>query len=87
MSDVRFVGREAEVGALRTCLADAGRGRLLLVGGEPGIGKTRFVEAAMDEARTLGFAVASGAGDPCAGTPEYWPWRQGASCSHHPGGH
>ena len=78
MTDVPFVGREAEVGALRACLAEAerGRGRLLLVGGEPGIGKTRFVEAAMDEARTLGFAIALGACDPCAGTPEYWPWRQ-----------
>ena len=78
MNDVPFVGREAEVGALRACLAEAerGRGRLLLVGGEPGIGKTRFVEAAMDEARTLGFAIALGACDPCAGTPEYWPWRQ-----------
>ena len=54
MSDVPFVGREVEFGALRACLADAGRGRgcILLVGGEPGIGKTRFVEAAMDEART-----------------------------------
>ena len=30
----------------------------------------------MDEARTLGFAIALGACDPCAGTPEYWPWRQ-----------
>jgi predicted ATPase len=78
MNDVPFVGREVEVGALRACLAEAerGRGRLLLVGGEPGIGKTRFVEAAMDEARTLGFAIALGACDPCAGTPEYWPWRQ-----------
>src|SRR3989441_711647 len=79
MTDVPFVGREGELGALRACLADAGRGRgrVLLVGGEPGIGKTRFVEAAVGEARTLGFAVALGACDPYAGTPEYWPWRQG----------
>src|SRR2546426_5550007 len=78
MTDVPFVGREGELGALRACLADAGRGRgrVLLVGGEPGIGKTRFVEAAVGEARTLGFAVALGACDPYAGTPEYWPWRQ-----------
>src|SRR2546422_2616537 len=77
-TDVPFVGREGELGALRACLADAGRGRgrVLLVGGEPGIGKTRFVEAAVGEARTLGFAVALGACDPYAGTPEYWPWRQ-----------
>src|SRR5205814_5778815 len=78
MTDVPFVGREGELGALRACLADAarGRGRVLLVGGEPGIGKTRFVEAAVGEARTLGFAVALGTCDPYAGTPEYWPWRQ-----------
>src|SRR2546425_8996240 len=78
MTGVPFVGREGELGALRACLADAGRGRgrVLLVGGEPGIGKTRFVEAAVGEARTLGFAVALGACDPYAGTPEYWPWRQ-----------
>ena len=78
MTHVPFVGREAEFGALRACLADAGRGRgrILLVGGEPGVGKTRFVEAAIGEAGPLGFAIALGACDPCAGTPEYWPWRQ-----------
>src|SRR5262245_47704220 len=78
MNDVPFVGREVEFGTLRTFLADAGRGRgrVLLVGGEPGIGKTRLVEAAIAEARTLGFAIALGACDPYAGTPEYWPWRQ-----------
>src|SRR5262245_6995611 len=75
--DVPFVGREGELGVLRACLADAGgsRGRALLVGGEPGIGKTRFVEAAVGEATSRGFAVAIGACDPGVGTPEYWPWR------------
>src|SRR5262245_26818125 len=88
MKDVPFVGREAEFGALRACLADAarGRGRILLVGGEPGIGKTRFVEAAVEEARGLGFAVALGACDPCAGTPQYWPWRQVYGCLATPEG-
>lgn len=78
MTGVPFVGREVELRALRAGLADAarGRGRILLVGGEPGIGKTRLAEAAGGEARALGFAVALGACDPCAGTPEYWPWRQ-----------
>ena len=38
MTHVPFVGREAEFGPVRACLADAGRGRgrILLVGGEPG---------------------------------------------------
>ena len=78
MTDVPFVGRDAELRTLRACLADAGRGRgrILLVGGEPGIGKTRLVEAATVEARNLGFAVALGNCDPYAGTPEYWPFRQ-----------
>src|SRR5262249_38609930 len=77
MTHVPFVGREAEFGALRACLADAGRGRghVLLIGGEPGIGKTHFVEAAIGEASALGFGIALGACDPCAGTPEYWAWR------------
>jgi MoxR-like ATPase len=55
MTDVPFVGREGEFGALRACLADAGRGRghVLLIGGEPGIGKTRFVEAVSSRPRTV----------------------------------
>ena len=41
-----FVGREDELGALMTALADTPRrkGRLVLVGGEPGIGKSRLAE-------------------------------------------
>ena len=41
-----FVGREKEMEALRAGLEDAlsGRGRLMLLVGEPGIGKTRTAE-------------------------------------------
>src|SRR5436853_2633383 len=69
MTDVPFVGRDAEI-RVPACLADAGRGRghALLLGGERDIGETRFVEAAIAEARTLGFAIAVGTCDP--------PWRQ-----------
>src|SRR5437899_2169911 len=78
MIDVPFVGRDAELGILRTCLADArrGRGRVVLLGGEPGIGKSRLVDAAVADARGFGFAVALGACDPGGGMPEYWPWSQ-----------
>jgi tetratricopeptide (TPR) repeat protein/predicted Ser/Thr protein kinase len=40
-----LVGRDAELGAMRTAWdrARTGRRQLVLVGGEPGIGKTRFV--------------------------------------------
>jgi tetratricopeptide (TPR) repeat protein len=77
-TEVPFVGREAEMDALCACLTEAagGRGHIVFVGGEPGIGKTRFVEAAIAEARARGFAVAVGTCDPSADTPGYWPWLQ-----------
>jgi DNA-binding CsgD family transcriptional regulator len=40
--------------------AAAGHGHLLLVAGEPGIGKTRIVGAAIHKARAAGFRVAKG---------------------------
>lgn len=45
--------REAELTALATCVADAahGRGRLALVAGEPGVGKTAVARAACDAHR------------------------------------
>ncbi len=41
-----FVGRQRELGTLLEGLdsAVAGRGRLILVGGEPGIGKSRLAD-------------------------------------------
>jgi class 3 adenylate cyclase len=45
-----FVGREPEVAQLRTLVDElrSGRGRLVLVTGDPGIGKTRLVDAFRD---------------------------------------
>ena len=41
-----FVGRQREMGDLKACLEDAlsGRGRLAMLVGEPGIGKTRIAQ-------------------------------------------
>jgi tetratricopeptide (TPR) repeat protein len=73
-----FVGRERELSELRQGLADtlAGVGRLFLISGEPGIGKTRLAQELSTEARARGARVIWGrcwAGD---GAPAYWPWIQ-----------
>jgi AAA ATPase domain len=54
-----FVGRERELVELRQGLADAlaGAGRLFLISGEPGIGKTRLAEEFSTEARARGTRV------------------------------
>ena len=51
-----LIGREAERTALRSRLDDAveGRGSILLMGGEPGIGKSRLAEAILEDARQRG---------------------------------
>ena len=72
-----LVGREPELAALAELLGDAaaGRGRVAVMLGEPGIGKTRLSEAADTMARRLGFDVAWGR---CSSVdmPSYWPWKQ-----------
>jgi DNA-binding CsgD family transcriptional regulator len=64
-TDVRLVGREAELGTLSQDLHEAahGRGRALLLEGEAGIGKTRLVEAAAALARESGFVVLRGSAE------------------------
>ena len=66
MSDAhgtRFVGRHAELGALRAELDAAlgGEGRLVVLLGEPGIGKTRTATALAAEARERGGGGGLGA--------------------------
>lgn len=59
---IAIVGRRRELAALRVALNEAcsGRGRFLLVGGEAGVGKTRFCEEAASIAGDLGANVLSG---------------------------
>ena len=73
-----LIGRRRELAVLRERLAEleAGRGALVLVIGEPGIGKTRLAEELADEARARGIGVAWGAGWDGGGAPAYWPWIQ-----------
>src|SRR5688500_19281733 len=71
-----FVGRTREITQLREGLeaALAGRGRLLLVSGEPGSGKTRVTEELSTYARMRGVGVLVGKCFDGKGAPAFWPW-------------
>ena len=73
-----FVGRDAAMARLRARLADAehGVGTLVLLVGEPGIGKTRTAEEVASDARQRGARVFSGRCHEGEGAPAFWPWVQ-----------
>jgi len=74
----RLVGRTHEIGALRTKLQDArtGRGCLVLLSGEGGIGKTRLLEELAIEAQQCRILVLWGRCWETDGAPPFWPWTQ-----------
>lgn len=73
-----FVGRIQEVMQLREGLKAAltGRGRLFLISGEPGSGKTRLTEELTTYARMRGSCVLVGKCFDGKGAPAFWPWLQ-----------
>ena len=73
-----FVGREAELQRLRSAFdqAFAGHGSVVLLAGEPGIGKTRTAEELQGYARLRGAFVFWGRSHESPGAPPYWPWLQ-----------
>ena len=73
-----FVGREREIEQLREAAdgALAGNGGLLLLVGEPGIGKTRTSEELATYAQVSGARVYWGRCREDEGAPAYWPWVQ-----------
>lgn len=73
-----FVGRKEEIEQLRAGLEDAiaGRGRLFMLVGEPGIGKTRTAEQLATYARLRQAQVLVGRCHEGEGAPAYWPWVQ-----------
>ncbi|MFL5869046.1 MAG: BTAD domain-containing putative transcriptional regulator [Thermoleophilaceae bacterium] len=73
-----FVGREAELAELVAGLDDvlARRGRLFLLPGEPGIGKSRLADELIAQARSRGASVLVGRCWEAGGAPAYWPWVQ-----------
>ncbi len=73
-----FVGRQAELEQLRGAADEAlgGHGRLVLISGEPGIGKTRTAEELATYAQVRGATVLWGRGHEDDAAPAYWPWVQ-----------
>ena len=73
-----LVGRERELQQLDAALSDAisGRGGLVVVTGEPGIGKTALARAFVGHAGARGASWAWGTCWDGGGAPAYWLWVQ-----------
>lgn len=73
-----FVGREFEIRVVRGAIEDvlAGRGRVVLISGEPGIGKTRLCEELTRQASERAATVLWGRCYEGEGAPALWPWIQ-----------
>jgi class 3 adenylate cyclase len=81
LPSVAYVGRLAERAMLEGALAEARTGarQLVLLSGEPGIGKTRLATYAAHQAHAQGFAVCWGASSEDLAVP-YEPWIE--VCTH-----
>ena len=71
-----FVGREAERAELRRLMeqAVAGHGSIVLIRGEPGVGKTRLAQELILEARKHGMFDSTGRCYEMEGAPPYIPY-------------
>jgi len=74
----QFVGRERELSALYAAFERslAGSPQLVLVMGEPGIGKTRTIEEFAFAVREDGARTLIGRSIEGEGAPAFWPWIQ-----------
>ena len=74
----RLVGRSAEIEVASAALAglNEGRGAVLLLSGEPGIGKSTLARMIADLAGNKGLPVYWGFAWEAGGAPAYWPWTQ-----------
>jgi len=73
-----FVGRQHELEVLQAAFeqACAGHGRIVMLAGEPGIGKTRTAQELAGRAAQREAAVLWGRCHEESGAPPYWPWVQ-----------
>lgn len=72
------VGRAGELAALRGALDDVAgsMGRLVLINGDPGIGKSTVVDTFRTHVADVGAVWLWGAAWEDLGAPAYWPWTQ-----------
>ncbi|MEV2223267.1 AAA family ATPase [Nocardia vinacea] len=73
-----LIGRRRELARLRAAVlaAAAGPGRLILIDGPAGIGKTRLAEHTAAMAAECGLRVGRGFAVDDAGMPPLWPWHR-----------
>ena len=78
LADPDLLGRDEQMHELLRLVdvAAAGSGRLCLVSGEPGIGKTRLLEALQRSVRHLDVQLHWGYSYEDVGLPPYFPWIQ-----------
>ncbi|GAB1816967.1 BTAD domain-containing putative transcriptional regulator [Herbidospora sp. RD11066] len=74
----RLIARGPQLARVAERVMDArrGRGGIVLVTGEAGIGKTLFARTAAEEARDLGLRVVWGRCSEGDTAPAFWPWLQ-----------
>ena len=73
-----IVGRSAEIASLDTAISDLrqGHGAVVLISGEPGIGKSTLARHAAAHARALDIEEHWGFAWEAGGAPAFWPWTQ-----------
>lgn len=73
-----FIGRKDESDRLIQGLSDSlgGRGRLFLITGSAGVGKTRLADEIAEQALGRGALVLRGGSFEEVSAPSYWPWTQ-----------
>lgn len=73
-----LLGRDRELALVGSALDDlaSSRGNLLLLTGDPGIGKTRLAEVLATQAQAMGAEVACAVAWQGEGAPPLWPWAQ-----------
>jgi len=78
MADGVFVGRQREMDQLKSIFEEvlSGKGRMVMLVGEPGIGKTRTAQELATYAGMRGATVLWGRSYESGGAPPYWPWVQ-----------